>query len=164
RDRLHGRVEQRHLVSQGLSEAPGLQKVALHVDDDERGTADIDRQGLGLRVDQDGRTGVRRGRGHRRSPSGARTGAPYRDTLSGRRFGLAREEAQLKSLQKEFEETFDDAVDRKAKKLAAQIEQVKAKMQAVKQTVAAMPFTDKKNVYLGSKLIFRYGCYACHDI
>ena len=77
---------------------------------------------------------------------------------------LAREGAQLKALQKEFEETFDDAVDRKAKKLAAQIEQVKAKMQAAKQTVAAMQFTDKKNVYLGSKLISRYGCYACHDI
>jgi mono/diheme cytochrome c family protein len=77
---------------------------------------------------------------------------------------LAREEAQLKALQKEFEETFDDAVDRKAKKLAAQIDQVKARMQAAKQTVAAMQFTDKKNVYLGSKLIFRYGCYACHDI
>jgi cytochrome c2 len=77
---------------------------------------------------------------------------------------LAREEAQLKALQKEFEETFDDAVDHKAKALAAQIEQVKAKMQAAKQTVAAMQFTDKKNVYLGSKLISRYGCYACHDI
>ena len=77
---------------------------------------------------------------------------------------LATEEAQLKALQKEFEETFDDAVDRKAKNLAAHIEQVKAKMQAAKQTVAAMQPVDKKNVYVGSKLIARYGCYACHDI
>jgi mono/diheme cytochrome c family protein len=77
---------------------------------------------------------------------------------------MAREEAQLKALQKEFEETFDDAVDRKAKKLAAQLEQVKAKTQAAKQKVAALTAVEKKNVFLGSKLISRYGCFACHEI
>jgi mono/diheme cytochrome c family protein len=77
---------------------------------------------------------------------------------------LAREEAQVKALQKEFEETYDDAIDRKAKKLAAGIEQVKAKMTAAKQTVAALQPAEKKNVYLGSRLIGRYGCFACHDI
>ena len=77
---------------------------------------------------------------------------------------LARDEAQLSALQKEFADTFDDAVDRKAKKLAAEIEQVKAKMAAAKQKIAAMRPVDKKNVYLGSRLIARYGCFACHDI
>jgi cytochrome c2 len=77
---------------------------------------------------------------------------------------LAREEAQLQALKKEFEETFDDAVDRKAKALAAQIEQVKTGMQAVKQRVATLDATQKKNVFLGSRLISRYGCFACHDI
>jgi cytochrome c2 len=77
---------------------------------------------------------------------------------------LAREEAQVQALQKEFADTYDDAIDRKAKKLAARIEQVKAKMAAAKQTVAAMQPVEKKNVYLGSRLIARYGCFACHDI
>jgi cytochrome c2 len=77
---------------------------------------------------------------------------------------LAREEAQLKALQKEFEETFDDAVDRKAKKLAAQLEQVKAKMQAAHHKAAALGATEKKNIFLGSRLISRYGCFACHEI
>lgn len=77
---------------------------------------------------------------------------------------MAREEAQLKALQKEYEETFDDAVDRKAKTLAAQLDAVKAAMQAAKRKVAGLDATTKKNVYLGSKLIARYGCFACHEI
>ncbi len=77
---------------------------------------------------------------------------------------LAREEAQISALQKEFAETYDDAIDRKAKKLAAQIEQVKARMAAAKQKVAGMQSVEKKNAYLGSRLIARYGCFACHDI
>jgi cytochrome c2 len=77
---------------------------------------------------------------------------------------MAREEIALKALQKEFSETFDDAVDRKAKKLAAQIEQVKAKMQAAKQQVAALSAGEKKNIFVGSRLISRYGCFACHEI
>jgi mono/diheme cytochrome c family protein len=77
---------------------------------------------------------------------------------------MAREEARLKALQKEYEETFDDAVDRKAKKLAAQLDQVKANMQSAKQKVGTLTATEKKNVFLGSKLIARYGCFACHEI
>ena len=77
---------------------------------------------------------------------------------------MAREETQLKALQKEYEETFDDAVDHQAKKLAAQLEQVKAKRQAAKQKVAALTAVEKKNIFLGSKLIPRYGCFACHEI
>jgi len=77
---------------------------------------------------------------------------------------LAREEAQVKALQKQFEDTFDDAIDRQAKKLAANIDQVKSNMVAVSQKVAALQPAEKKNVYLGSKLIGRYGCFACHDI
>ncbi len=77
---------------------------------------------------------------------------------------MAREETQLKALQKEFSETFDAAVDRQSKKLAAQLEQVKARMQTAQQKVAALAAVEKKNVYLGSKLISRYGCFACHEI
>lgn len=77
---------------------------------------------------------------------------------------LAHEEAQLAALKKEFEETFDDAIDRKAKKLAAGIEQVKATMQAARRKVAALDAGRKKNVFLGSKLISRYGCFGCHNI
>ena len=77
---------------------------------------------------------------------------------------LAREEARVKALQKQYEDTFDDSIDRQAKKLAAEIEQVKSNMVAVSQKVAALQPTEKKNVYLGSKLIGRYGCFACHDI
>jgi len=77
---------------------------------------------------------------------------------------LARDEAQLQALQKQFQETFDDDIDRKAKALAADIDQVKAKMAAAKQKVATLQPLEKKNIFLGSKLISRYGCYACHDI
>ena len=69
-----------------------------------------------------------------------------------------------RTLQKEYQETFDDAIDRKAKKLAARNRAVKAKMAAAKQKVAAMQPVEKKNVYLGSRLVARYGCFACHDI
>ena len=37
-------------------------------------------------------------------------------------------------------------------------------MQAAKQQVAALTAGDKKNVFLGSRLISRYGCFACHEI
>ncbi|HUI07720.1 MAG TPA: c-type cytochrome [Verrucomicrobiae bacterium] len=77
---------------------------------------------------------------------------------------MAREEAQVKALQKEYEDTFDDAVDRRAKKLAAELEQVKARMQAAKERVAALGAVEKKNIFLGGKLIARYGCFACHEI
>jgi cytochrome c2 len=77
---------------------------------------------------------------------------------------MARDEAQLKALQKQYDETYDDAIDRQAKKLAADIDEVKAKMAAAKQRAAALPAVEKKNVYLGSRLIGRYGCFACHDI
>jgi len=77
---------------------------------------------------------------------------------------LARDQAQLEALQKQFQETFDDDIDRKAKALAAEMDQVKSKMAAAKQKVAAMQPLEKKNIFLGSRLISRYGCYACHDI
>ena len=77
---------------------------------------------------------------------------------------MARDEAQLAELQKEYQDTFDDAIDRKAKKLAADIDAVKARMAAAKQKVAAMTPVEKKNVFLGSRLVARYGCFACHDI
>ncbi len=77
---------------------------------------------------------------------------------------MARDQAQLAELQKEYQDTFDDAIDRKAKKLAADIDAVKARMAAAKQKVAAMTPVEKKNVFLGSRLVARYGCFACHDI
>jgi mono/diheme cytochrome c family protein len=77
---------------------------------------------------------------------------------------MALDEAQLAELQKEYQDSFDDAIDRKAKKLAADIDTVKAKMAAAKQKVAAMSPTEKKNIFLGSRLVARYGCFACHDI
>lgn len=47
--RRHGRVEQGHVIAERLAEAARLQKVALHVDDDERAALkiDVDRCGLG---------------------------------------------------------------------------------------------------------------------
>lgn len=77
---------------------------------------------------------------------------------------LAREEARLKALQTEYEETYDDAIRLKAEKLAAEIEQVKNKIRAARQHVASLDPTLKKNIYLGSRLISRYGCFGCHDI
>lgn len=77
---------------------------------------------------------------------------------------MARDEAQVKALQKEYEDTLDDAVDRRAKKLEADLAGVKAAMQAAKQKVAGLGAEQKKNVYLGSQLISRYGCFACHEI
>lgn len=77
---------------------------------------------------------------------------------------LAREEAQLKKLHQEFEDTFDDAIERKAKQLESQLAAIKAKMAAARQRVTNLETTQKKNLFLGSKLISRYGCYACHDI
>jgi cytochrome c2 len=76
----------------------------------------------------------------------------------------AREMEKQKALQKEFEETFDEAIERKAKELGEQIANVQKRMSAAKARVAAMTAEEKKNVFLGSKLISRYGCYACHDI
>ena len=38
------RLEPRHVVAERRAEAAGLQKVALHVDDDERRAIEIDRQ------------------------------------------------------------------------------------------------------------------------
>ena len=77
---------------------------------------------------------------------------------------MARDEAKLADLQKQYQDTFDDAIDRQAKKLAADIDAVKARMAAAKQKVAAMTPVEKKNVFLGSRLVARYGCFACHDI
>ncbi len=62
---------------------------------------------------------------------------------------MARDEAQLAELQKEYKDTFDDAIDRKAKKLAADIDAVKARMAAAKLKVAAMTPVEKKNIFLG---------------
>src|SRR5208282_1886587 len=77
---------------------------------------------------------------------------------------MARDEAKLADLQKQYQDTFDDAIDRQAKKLAADIDAVKARMAAAKQKVAAMTPVEKKNIFLGSRLVARYGCFACHDI
>jgi cytochrome c2 len=77
---------------------------------------------------------------------------------------LAREEAEQAVAKKKFEEEFDDAMGKKADELAAHIKKVKAAMQAARDAVAALSAEQKKNVYLGSKLISRYGCFACHSI
>ncbi len=77
---------------------------------------------------------------------------------------LVREEAQVTALRKEYEETYDDAIQRKMQQVAAGVKQTKAKMAAAKQRVAALTPQEKKNIYLGGKLIDRYGCYACHNI
>src|SRR5207244_4235603 len=77
---------------------------------------------------------------------------------------LAKEETKQKALQKEFEETFEDAIGKKAKAMADKIAQVKAGMQAARSKAATLPAEQKKNVFLGSKLVARYGCFACHNI
>ncbi len=77
---------------------------------------------------------------------------------------LPREEARQKALQKEFEDTFDDAIGRQADQLAAQITATKTKMKAARDRVAGFSADQKKNVYLGSQLIGRYGCFACHNV
>jgi mono/diheme cytochrome c family protein len=77
---------------------------------------------------------------------------------------LAREEAQQAALKKKAEEEFDDAAGKQAEQLAAQIAKVKANMQAARQKVAGMGSEQKKNVYVGSKLVSRYGCFACHNV
>ena len=77
---------------------------------------------------------------------------------------LAREEARLKALQQEYEETFDDAVQAKADALATAIKRVKDQIVAAQKRAATLDATQKQNVFLGSKLIQRYGCYACHEI
>lgn len=77
---------------------------------------------------------------------------------------LAREEVRLAELQKQYEETYDDAIQRQIEQLTAQLERVKDKIAQAKQKVAALSPTDKKNVFLGQKLIARYGCYSCHNI
>ena len=49
--RLHRGREARHVVAERLAEAAGLEEVPLHVDDDERGTVEIDRDRVRLGVD-----------------------------------------------------------------------------------------------------------------
>ena len=51
---LHGataRAEQRHVVAERLAEAARLEEVALHVDDDQRGAREVERDRLRLGVD-----------------------------------------------------------------------------------------------------------------
>ena len=91
---------------------------------------------------------------------GDETTAPYYSDATR----LAREQAQVAALQKEYDETFDDAVQKKKEALEASLKVVQEKMAAIKQQVAALTPEEKKNVFLGSKLISRLGCFACHDI
>ncbi len=77
---------------------------------------------------------------------------------------LAREEAEVAALKKKAEEEFDDEAGKRAAQLDAHIQKIKAAMQAARDSVAGMDATLKKNVWLGSKLINRYGCFACHEI
>jgi cytochrome c2 len=77
---------------------------------------------------------------------------------------MAREEAKLKALQKQYQDELDDAVGRQAKQLEDRLKQVKVNREIAAQKVASLGLTEKKNLYLGSKLVGRYGCFACHDI
>ena len=77
---------------------------------------------------------------------------------------LAQEEVQQAALKKKYEEEFDDAVGKQATQLAAHIAVVKAGMAAARQKAAALNADQKRNVYLGSRLVARYGCFACHNI
>jgi hypothetical protein len=52
-DRLDGGSEQRDVVAERGAEAARLEKIALHVDDDERGSPDIDLNGIWLGFDPD---------------------------------------------------------------------------------------------------------------
>ena len=54
-------AEQRYVVAQRLPEAARLEEIALHVDDDEGGPVEIDRNGLGLGLGRDRHL-------HRRAP------------------------------------------------------------------------------------------------
>jgi hypothetical protein len=52
-DRLYRSGEQRHVVAERSTEAARLQEVALHVDDDERGSRHVDLDGIWLGFDPD---------------------------------------------------------------------------------------------------------------
>ncbi len=52
-DRLDRSRQQRHVVAERGAEAARLQKVALHVDDDERGSRHVDLNGIWLGFDPD---------------------------------------------------------------------------------------------------------------
>lgn len=77
---------------------------------------------------------------------------------------LARDEAKLAALRKKADEEFDEECGRAADKLEAELKKVKAAMAAAKAKVAGFDQLHKQNVYLGSQLVGRYGCFACHNI
>ena len=52
-DRRDRGAEPRHVIAERLAEAARLQEIALHVDDDERGAAEIDHDRLRLRQYRD---------------------------------------------------------------------------------------------------------------
>jgi hypothetical protein len=52
-DRLDRGGQQRHVVAKGCAEATRLQKVALHIDDDEHGARHVDLDGIWLGFDPD---------------------------------------------------------------------------------------------------------------
>lgn len=94
---------------------------------------------------------------------------PYFTDTETRRYLLdpgmfARDQAQITQLRAEFENTFDEALEAKANEIEAHIPKVKARIQSARDRVAALPETEKRNLFVGAKLIERYGCYACHDI
>ncbi len=77
---------------------------------------------------------------------------------------LLLEQRRLASLKTEYEETYDDAILAQADALEVELSVVADKMAAAKERVGTLSDLEKKNVYLGSRLIGRYGCYACHEV
>src|SRR5262245_60816874 len=50
--------KRRYVIAERFAEAPRLEEVALHVDDDERGPLEVDQEGSGCGVDRDQRHSV----------------------------------------------------------------------------------------------------------
>lgn len=87
------------------------------------------------------------------------TGVYYSDVTR-----LVREETKLAALRKKADEEFDEEAGREADKIEATLKKVKAAIAAAKTKVAGLDAVQKQNVYLGSQLVNRYGCFACHNI
>ena len=79
---------------------------------------------------------------------GDETTAPYYSDATR----LAREQAQVAALQKEYDETFDDAVQKKKEALEASLKVVQEKMAAIKQQVAALTPVSMKSPRCGPTL------------
>jgi cytochrome c2 len=77
---------------------------------------------------------------------------------------LPQDEKLAADLQNEYDETFDEAILRRLQAVRARIETAKSSLARIRDELASYSPDKKKNLFLGNKLIGRYGCFACHDI